>query len=541
MTDESDVTSADALAALALPDRVALAARDAFGARAASVIAADPWAVLVLPAVRPEQADAYARSRLGAEAAPHDARRQARLLAWLVGRAARDGHTMLPARVAAAALATYGITDEPSSIVSTVEASGLSAWPDGSLALRDLAAAEQTIADIVAGLSSGSGNGTDARPAHLLDAGVAALTGFPGADFDQAIGELAAAARERDLPVTLIAPTARAVRRLAGVAGPGTALTHGEAVNQLDGSPESPGLVVVGHAQALDVLRAAAVLEAAAGAACIVLAGDARALPSLDGPGSPFQDIVTSGIVPVHDVEPSPPPGDAVATLDALGRCVGAGMLPRVDPADKQVVIVPARDGEHTVRQVETLVTQSIPGTLGLDPDDIAVLTPASRGVAGVKSLNALLKAAVNPGPGALSGFDVGDRVVLIADAADVSVGPGDVGVVTGEADGALLVEIAGRSVTVPPPLRSRVRHARALTVARAATGWWPAVVLALPGESVGLLSRALLRTAIGTAGTHLSVVHGSGPAVAHAVATGSERARHRALPRLLGAARGVR
>ncbi len=537
MTDESDVASAGALA---LPDRVAVAAREVFGERAASVIAADPWAVLALPAVRPEQADAYARSRLGPEAAPHDARRQARLLAWLVGRAARDGHTMLPARVAAAALAAYGITDEPASIGSTVEASGLTVWPDGSLALRDLAAAEQTIADHVAGLSSGSGNGADARPAGLLDAGVAALTGFPGADVDQAIGELAAAARERDLPVTLIAPTAGAVRRLAGVAGPGTALTAGEAVGQLAGSPESPGLVVVGHAQALDVVRTAAVLEAAAGAGCIVLAGDARALSPLDGPGSPFQDIVTSGIVPVHDVEPAPPHGDAVATLDALGRCVGAGVLPRVDAADKQVVIVPARDGEHTLRRVETLVTQSIPGALGIDPDDIAVLTPASRGVAGVKSLNAQLKAAVNPGPGALGGFDVGDRVVLIADAADVSVGPGDVGVVTGEADGALLVEIAGRPVTVPPPLRSRVRHARALTVARAATGWWPAVVLAFPGESAGLLSRALLRTAIGTAGGHLSVVHGSGPAVAYAVTTGSERGRHRALPTLLSAAGGA-
>jgi hypothetical protein len=60
------------------------------------------------------------------------------------------------------------------------------------------------------------------------------------------------------------------------------------------------------------------------------------------------------------------------------------------------------------------------------------------------------------------------------------------------------------------------------------------AVVLALPAESAGSLTRAHLISAASTAGRQLSIVHQAGPALAAAVRLRPHRTRHTRLARLL-------
>ena len=60
--------------------------------------------------------------------------------------------------------------------------------------------------------------------------------------------------------------------------------------------------------------------------------------------------------------------------------------------------------------------------------------------------------------------------------------------------------------------------HGWAITVHRAQGSEFPAVVVVLPPEAGGMLSRPLVYTAMTRAQQHLSVVHAAGPALARAV-----------------------
>ncbi|NEC81675.1 ATP-binding domain-containing protein, partial [Streptomyces sp. SID7958] len=72
-----------------------------------------------------------------------------------------------------------------------------------------------------------------------------------------------------------------------------------------------------------------------------------------------------------------------------------------------------------------------------------------------------------------------------------------------------LHLSCAGEAVVVPKERVERtVRHGWALTAHQAVGCRWPAVVVVLPGDAAGLLSRPWVYTAFGRADRHLSVVH---------------------------------
>src|SRR3712207_9535074 len=80
----------------------------------------------------------------------------------------------------------------------------------------------------------------------------------------------------------------------------------------------------------------------------------------------------------------------------------------------------------------------------------------------------------------------------------------------------------------------SDLRHGWAITVHRAQGSEWPGVVVCLPPEAGGMLSRPLVYTALTRAQRHLSIVHASGAALARAVREVVVRPRLTRLARLL-------
>jgi exodeoxyribonuclease V alpha subunit len=190
-----------------------------------------------------------------------------------------------------------------------------------------------------------------------------------------------------------------------------------------------------------------------------------------------------------------------------------------VDDPTREVVIVPARGSEDAARRVVQLVTDSIPRALGIPADHVQVVTPVHRGRAGTQALNAALKAALNPGRGR---FDVGDRVVATAnhlEAEPFGYANGEVGVVAEvEGDGTVTVEFASGPAEVKGKALGDLMHGWAVTVHRAQGSEFPAVVVVVPPEAAGMLSRPLVYTAITRAQRHLSVVHAAGPVLARAV-----------------------
>ncbi|MCL6537986.1 MAG: ATP-binding domain-containing protein [Acidothermus sp.] len=345
-----------------------------------------------------------------------DVDRAAVELAALLDRASRDGHTLMPAAVARAALAGRGLDlDAALDVLGGESGEGTVARYGDGIGWRRLLAAEELIATVVAGLVS--------RGRLFV------VTGPQGAVRDAVV-------RERSGPRT----------------------------------------VVVDDAQLLDVEAYAALFSSLEEGEDVLLVGDLDMLPSpgpgqvladlVAAPGVSWCDLVTTG-PPISGEQAKPATEEIPASLGELAAAIRRGELPPVDDPARHVVVVPVANADEGAHRVGQLVGTSIPRAFGIAPAEIQVLTPLRGGPGGVDALCAV-------------------------------------------------TEPCG----APPPL----------TVHAAAGRRWPAVVAVFPPDCAGVLSRALVYTAVTRATRHLSIVHGVGSALAYAVARVPNRPRRTTL-----------
>ena len=555
-----------------LQAKLAAGVAESLGPDAARRLRDDPWALLSLTGVTLGDADRLAIAVLkGADR--QDSRRGRAIVALTLRTATRDGHTVLPAALVVAALHAEGIADPAAAVVAAVESGDVleheppepedpDTEPDPalrSLSLARYGMAEEAVAEGIARLAASAeriadpasvrsvAKGLDkaqaAAVAQVLESGVSLLTGGPGTGKSRTVAAVVKLLRAKGTDIALAAPTGRAakrleeltdhpavtVHRLLGAQG----MTGGFARNEE--WPLDADVVVVDEASMLDVELTAALLEACPDGTHLLLVGDPAQLPSI-GPGHVLGDLIDSGAVPVTELTTlyRQAEGGAIARL---ATAVRGGELPPVDSPDREVVIVPATGSAEAARRVVQLVTDSIPRALGIEPGAVQVVTPVHRGPAGTIELNKALKAVLNPGDGTVWGFDAGDRVVATANHLElepIGFANGEVGVVTKTGDGSLDVTFASGPVTVTGKAMSDLRHGWAITVHRAQGSEWPGVVVVVPPEAGGMLSRPLIYTALTRAQQHLSIVHASGSALARAVREVDVRPRRTRLAALL-------
>ncbi|CAM5604385.1 RecD helicase-like helix-hairpin-helix domain-containing protein OS=Streptomyces antimycoticus OX=68175 GN=SANT12839_024480 PE=4 SV=1 [Streptomyces antimycoticus] len=111
------------LAAGGAPESLAGPVAETLGGRAAETLREDPWQLLAVPGVRPDQADGFARALLGPACEPGDERRALALTGWLLERAALEGHTALESSTLRDALAKVSVPD-PDEALRTAIAEG---------------------------------------------------------------------------------------------------------------------------------------------------------------------------------------------------------------------------------------------------------------------------------------------------------------------------------------------------------------------------------------------------------------------------------
>ncbi|MFJ8084451.1 helix-hairpin-helix domain-containing protein [Streptomyces sp. NPDC096205] len=553
------------------PEALAAQVAAALGEGAEERLREDPWQLLRVAGVRPEQADGFARALLGAECGPDDERRGRALTGWLLEQAALAGHTALELPTLVAALEQRGVPDPDAAVQGALAEGEALVFQDaldepGTAAAADeeeagesrpvrvlvglerYALAEESLADGLARLinstpeQGGSAEGWESAAvsaqgsaAELIRAVAAhGLVLHTGAD--ASLAEPAALLHTaHTLGLRAWAAThspvgrARFAALLDAPEGPGTATVAG-----LLSGVEGPGrdsdgaldldLLVVLDAPQLDVETAALLVESLPDGARLVLAGDPAVLWSA-GPGRVFADLLAARICPqVASRRPDPGP------LGELVSGIGIGELGQVDAPGKEIVIVPVRDAGEAVHRTVQLVADSVPRAIGVPAEQTVVITPGHGGAAGTRVLNAALKERLNPGPGRFGGFDPGDRVAYSP--APGRTLPGQV--VKADADG-LHLSCAGEAVVVPKErVEQTVRHGWALTAHQAVGGRWPAAVVVLPGDAAQALNRPWVYTAFGRAERHLSVVHGVEQALPRAVAEVPAKPRTTRLPVLL-------
>jgi exodeoxyribonuclease V alpha subunit len=566
------------LAKAGLEAKLASPAADALGEDAARRLRDDPWSLLGLNNVKLADADRLAISLLpGADR--QDSRRGRAIVVMTLRTAARDGHTVLPADLVVAALRAEGVADPATAIVAAVESGDVldheppepefdedsdEEPPEPDPALRTLSLArygmaEEEVAEGVARLaataeriadpaavrsvSKGLDEAQKQAVAQVLGAGVSLLTGGPGTGKSRTVAAVVRLLKAKGTEVALAAPTGRAAKRLEELTDHPAVTVHrllgsqgfGGGFTRNEEWPLDADVVVVDEASMLDVELTAALVEACSDGTHLLLVGDPAQLPSI-GPGHVLGDLIDSGVVPVTELTTlyRQAEGGAIARLASAVR---TGELPPVDSPDREVVVVPASGSGEAARRVVQLVTDSIPRALGIEPRNVQVVTPVHRGPAGTIELNRALKEKLNPGDGTVFGFDVGDRVVATANHLDlepIGFANGEVGVVTKTGEGTLDVAFASGPVTVPGDALPDLKHGWAITVHRAQGSEWPGVVVVLPPEAGGMLSRPLVYTALTRAQQHLSIVHASGAALARAVREVDVRPRRTRLARLL-------
>ncbi|MGW8486351.1 helix-hairpin-helix domain-containing protein [Streptomyces sp. NPDC055886] len=544
------------------PEALARPAVGALGEQVAELLRTDPWQLLAVPGVRPEQADGFARALLGDGCGPDDGRRTAALVGWLLERAALQGHTALDAGTVRAALAERAVSDPDAAVREAVEegvallfgqdeelepddTGAEDGVADGAvpeeedaeadrepvqvlLGLDRYALAEESLAEGLARLVNACEKAADwaeaaaAAPspsaAELIRTSAAAgLVVHSGGEAARAEpAALIAAARGLGLRALGATHSEDGRRRLADATGdPDTAVT----LSGLLSGAQGPGrdedgalaldLLVVLDAPQLDVESAAILVEALADGVRLILSGDPGVLGSA-GAGRVFADVLASRACP-QVVSRTPDPGP----IGELVSGIGIGELNQVDAPGKEVVIVPVRDAGEAVHRTVQLVADSVPRAFSIPAEETQVITVGHGGAAGTRALNEALKQRLNPGPGRFGGFDPGDRVVHVP--APGRTVPGVVR--SADAEG-LRLDCGGVPVVVPQErVESSVRHGWALSAHQAAGMRWPAAVVVLPGDAAQGLSRPWVYTAFGRGERHLSVVHGVDQALPHAVA----------------------
>jgi exodeoxyribonuclease V alpha subunit len=550
-----------------LEARIAGRVVDAFGPGAARALRDDPWQLLAVYGVTPTDADRLARAIIpGVQR--DDPRRGRALVGYVLNRQARDGHTLSPPELVAPALREFGVGDAAEAITAAVDsgavlqieadepALGLSRYVEAEDGIaqgiaRLIATAEPVPADYKRKDVKTLDEAQRAAVHAALEAGVSVLTGGPGTGKSRTVATLVTLAENAGKTVALAAPTGRAAKRLEELCGTPASTLHrllgaqarqsGDEVS-FDGGfarneewPLDEDVIVVDEASMLDVELADALLTACSDGTHLVFVGDAAQLPSI-GPGRVLGDLIDSGTVPVTELR-TLYRQDEGGTIARLARAVREGELPPVDDPTHEVVVVLARGSAEAAHRVVQLVTDSIPRVLGIASDQVQVVTPVHRGGAGTLALNAALKAKLNPGNGK-GRFDVGDRVVATAnhlEAEPVGYANGEVGVVSAlEGGGAVTVEFASGPAEVKGKALADLVHGWAITVHRAQGSEFPAVVVVIPPEAGGMLSRPLVYTAMTRAQKHLSIVHAAGPMLAHAVRQIGTLPRRTQLQRLL-------
>ncbi|GGA35364.1 ATP-dependent RecD-like DNA helicase [Kroppenstedtia guangzhouensis] len=313
--------------------------------------------------------------------------------------------------------------------------------------------------------------------------------------------------------VALAAPTGRASRKLAEVAGHEASTIHrligyraGEEPDFNESCPLPHQLIIVDEMSMVDVPLASLLMNAVRMDAKVLFVGDVDQLPSVN-PGNVLKDMIQSGLPSVKLTEIFRQAQESQIITNA--HRVNQGLPLLIDESKSDMYFIyqedPERIAQLTVRSALRF------RELGYDTADILILSPMKKGPIGTQNLNERLQQALNPAHQTKKEwkvkkviFRVGDKVIQTKNDYSKDVFNGDVGMIKdvtqvtndeGERVDVLVCDFMGKEVVYPKEELSHLQLAYAITIHKSQGGQAPIVIIPVSTSHYIMLARNLVYT----------------------------------------------
>lgn len=320
---------------------------------------------------------------------------------------------------------------------------------------------------------------------------------------------------ETTFPILLAAPTGRAAKRMNETTGLPSGTIH--RLLGLNGKEKKPlvdvrelegGLLIVDEMSMVDTWLANMLFKAIGNQMQVILVGDKDQLPSV-GPGQVLHDLLAIEELASHELNEIYRQGEG-SSIIPLAHEIKVGQLPNdllLKKADRSFIACQANQIEEAIAQIVKRAKEK-----GFTAQDIQVLAPMYRGIAGIDALNQMMQSIFNPPQPNKKEvyfnevcYRIGDKVLQLVNAAELNVFNGDMGVIVGinyakdteDKVDELIIQFDSQEVTYPRNEWQQITLAYCCSIHKSQGSEFKMVILPMVRQYSRMLQRNLLYTAV--------------------------------------------
>ncbi|BAQ23546.1 SF1B family DNA helicase RecD2 [Streptococcus troglodytae] len=319
--------------------------------------------------------------------------------------------------------------------------------------------------------------------------------------------------QKSDLPIILAAPTGRAARRMNELTGLPSATIHrhlglnGDSEYQALDDYLDCDLIIIDEFSMVDTWLANQLFSAIASNTQVIIVGDSDQLPSV-GPGQVLADLLKINRLPQVSLTKIFRQSED-STIVMLASQIRQGRLPADFTAKKADRSYFEAQSNHIPQMIEKIVSSALKS--GINAQEVQILAPMYRGLAGITHLNKLMQDLLNPLNDQLEfqfndlHFRKGDKVLHLVNDAQINVFNGDIGYITDlipakyteSKQDELILDFDGTEISYPRNEWLKITLAYAMSIHKSQGSEFKVVILPVTRQSGRLLQRNLIYTAI--------------------------------------------